>query len=327
MSVALTESDRILLTVLQDPLAMCRRPFRALGERLDRDEDDVIATTRRLWQAGWIRRFRGQINYRALGRTAVLVAAPVPDSKLQPIIHEVNALPGVSHNYLRDHEYNLWFTLQGSSVEAIENVLADLGRRHGVAFHAMPATRLFKLDVRFRLSEQAPAAAVVRLDPLDQEPVELTAPEKTVLGRLQADLPITAKPFDALCGDDWTVDTLLDTARSLTAKGVLRRIAAVLNYRTLGYTVNLMFCAAVEPERVDEVGRALATLALVSHCYERRAFPGFAYNVFGMMHARNRTEIREAVERFTANHGIRQFALLETRQELKKEPVRVEADP
>ena len=86
--------------------------------------------------------FAGQINYRALGRTAVLVTADVPDDKLAAVGQLVSGLPGVSHNYIRRHRFNLWFTLQGTSEGDIDRQLAELSGQTGVVFHPLPALRL-----------------------------------------------------------------------------------------------------------------------------------------------------------------------------------------
>jgi DNA-binding Lrp family transcriptional regulator len=104
--------------------------------------------------------------------------------------------------------------------------------------------------------------------------------------------------------------------------GVIRRIAAVLDHRTLGYVVNVMFAAEVTPDRVEQAGRRLARFRIVSHCYERSTFPDWSYNLFAMMHARTEHEIQRVVETFVTEPGIRAHVLLPTQAELKKQPVR-----
>jgi len=326
MNPSLTDLEKALLTTLQDPLPICRRPFAEVAARLDEDEETVVDVTRDMWTQGLIRRFRAQIDYRALGRIAVLVAASASAERLDDTIERINALPGVSHHYLRDHEFNLWFTLQGAGIEAIDGVLSRLAVECGVAFHVMPAVRFFKLDVRFRLTNNAPPPAPSAATSLTPALAELTLPEKKVLPRVQTDLPIVAEPFDVVAGADLSVVEVLKALHSLTEKGVLRRIAAVLNHHKLGYSAAAMFCATVEPSRIIGAGSALAALPEVSHCYERRPFVGFEHNLFGMIHARSSGEIRNLIQRFTMTNGIDRFDLLATIRELKKEPVRVEAD-
>ncbi|MBN1815968.1 MAG: hypothetical protein JW828_01320 [Sedimentisphaerales bacterium] len=326
MNLPLSDFEKVLLTVLQDPLPICRHPFAEVGVRLDGDELTVIEAIQDLKAKGWIRRFRGQINYRALGRTAVLAAASVSEDKLSETVERINAERGVSHNYLRDHPYNVWFTLQGGNEEEIEKKLTELGRQCGVTFYPLPAIKLFKLDVRFRLTGKAPAAAPIRIDPMTPGDTELSLLEQKVLPRLQDDLPLVPAPFDTLAGRDLAVVEVLDVIHSLMEKGVLRRIAAVLDHYRLGYTANVMFCATVDSPRIDSVGRTLAAVPQVSHCYERKTFPGFPYNLFAMMHARTQGQIHNAVQRFVTTHGIAEYALLGTIQELKKQPVRLFGD-
>ena len=146
----MTPFQGLLLDFLQEGIEIVSRPFEALANRLSVCESEVLTQTHYLKEEGIIRRFRGQINYRALGRVATLVTAQTPPDRLDETARAINDLPGVSHNYLRDHNYNLWFTLQDSSMERIDSILSDLSKRLGVEFRSLPAERVFKLDVRFQ---------------------------------------------------------------------------------------------------------------------------------------------------------------------------------
>ncbi len=108
----------------------------------------------------------------------------------------------------------------------------------------------------------------------------------------------------------------------LHALGVIRRIAAVMDQRKLGYAVNVMFAAEVSPGHISEAGRRLARFRTVSHCYERETFPGWPYNLFAMMHARADAQIQRVIGMFVEESGVRAHTLLPTKSELKKQPVR-----
>jgi DNA-binding Lrp family transcriptional regulator len=295
-----------------------RRESRPLGV----SEAQVLSEIARLKEDGLIRRFRGQIDYRALGRVAVLVAAAVPPDRLDVAAAAVNALPGVSHNYLRDHAFNLWFTLQDRSLEQIDAVLSGLSRRLGIEFHSLPAERIFKLDVRFHSGPDSsepdrPAEAAEVKAPA--RPADLSDLEKQALRFIQREFPVVSDPFARAEGLD--EQACLDAARSLRDKGVLKRIAAVVNHYKLGYLANGMFCALVPPDQIEPAALRLAAYKQVSHCYQRRPFPGWPYNLFAMIHAQTGDLLAAWTRDFAHTMKIDDFVVLKTLRELKKDPV------
>jgi DNA-binding Lrp family transcriptional regulator len=322
MNESLNEFQKRLLTILQNPFPICRRPFQRLGEILRSDESTVLKETIALKSAGWIRRFRGQINYRALGRTAVLVTACVPEDRLNEVGQAINCLPDVSHNYVRRHRFNLWFTLQGSSESDIDRKLDDLSRCTGVTFHSLPAFRLFKLDVRFPLvdSEESITETPECLDvQFPTTAVQLSSLQQVVLTSVQRELSLIIQPFDSLADRD--PEQTIQTLQSLQSLGVLRRISAVMDYRRLGFIANTMFGAVLPENKIIPAGLDLAGCPLVSHCYHRRPIPEWGYNLFAMFHARTTAEVTNAAKSFAGRWKVADYALLDTIAELKKQPV------
>jgi DNA-binding Lrp family transcriptional regulator len=322
VTTALTEFQKRLCNALQRGLPVDPQPFARLAESLGGTESQVLQESRSLKDAGIIRRFAVVLNHRALGRASTLVTAHVPETKLSDVTRAVNDLAGVSHNYLRDHHYNLWFTLQTESPAQVSRILTDLGTAHGVVFHSLPVTQVFKLDVRFDLECDDDVLTHEEYDVPGSEPVALTAEHKQVIEQLQGKLEITSRPFDLLQTADRNETEVVSLLGELHALGVIRRIAAVMDQRKLGYAVNVMFAAEVSPEHVAEAGRRLARFRTVSHCYERETFPGWPYNLFAMMHARTDAQIQRVVGMFVAEPGVRAHTLLPTQAELKKQPVR-----
>lgn len=326
----LSDFEIQLLRTLQQPLPICRRPFVKVAELLETSQQTVIETIGKLKDGGCIRRFRPQLNYRRLGRIASLVCAHVPDEKFDKVAGAINTLKGVSHNYCREHYYNLWFTLQGTSLIGIDVVLDGLRDEFEVDFHSLPATRLFKLDVRFdpvgpyaafKTAPAAPAREIVMPD-VPPIPVELTEVEKQVLAAIQTELPVSEMPFEDIPNMPPAVD-FVEVLQLLSGKGVLSKIAAVLDYRRLGYIANAMFCAEVSSDRISAVGAELAACPMVSHCYERRVFDGWPFNLYGMCHAGSLEQIVEVIDSFCIANNITHTQLLPTERELKKQPVRI----
>jgi siroheme decarboxylase len=308
-----------LCNTLQNGLPIVARPFAHIAEQLGCDEAAAIAETKNLIAIGVIRRISAAINYRILGRVSALVAGHVEEQKLDSVVAAVNRLEGVSHNYLRDHFYNLWFTLQSDSESRAASILAGLCADAAAMFHWLPAIRTFKLDVRFDAESEG-----MSLLPCEDMPVTTVNPEdavvclsdeeKTIVAKLQQNLEIVPEPFDS---------EEIRIIQNLIGNGVIRRIAAVVNYRELGFFANAMFVCVVEDQRVEEVGRRLAASNNVSHCYQRKTFSGWPYTLFGMMHGKSMGQLEQVAAKFCSQEKITQSALLKTVREFKKKPVRI----
>jgi len=321
LQTSLTDLQKQLRNRLQDGLPFCSRPFAEIAKALGSTEAEVLEQTRALKESGVIRRLSAVINPRALGMASTLVTAHVPADRVDAVAAAVNALPGVSHNYLREHHFNLWFTLQEPSADRIAETLANLQRQFGVEFHSLPVTQVFKLDVRFdpevdeTLTQDDYEVPIV-------EPASLRPEHKRLLEALQQGIEPTSNPFDALRCEGQTAEEVLQLLTELNACGVLRRIAAVMDHRKLGYTTNVLFAAEAPAESVLDAGRKLARFRAVSHCYERRTFDGWSYNLFAMLHARSEAAVARIVHEFTKTADVRSYLLLPTVAELKKQPVR-----
>jgi len=320
----LTKFQKQLCNVLQEGLPICSRPFDDLAKFLNTDERKVLQEIEELKRAGFIRRICALINYRALGRTSTLVAAHIPEENLQEVTETVNSLRGVSHNYLRSHYYNLWFTLQAESSEQIEVTLSNLSGRLGIDFYSLPVKRVFKLDVRFDAEGQLLLQDVERAP--KSETVELDENQKRILSKLQDELDVITEPFDFLCSEGLGKQEVLRIIAELIDKGVIRRIAAVLDHRKLGFVANILFACKVPQDRIVEAGKRLARFGIVSHCYERKTFENWPYNLFAMMHGRSMGEIQHVINRFVEAEKIDSFELLPTTAELKKQPVKHQFD-
>ena len=338
MVLSLTKFQKKLCNVLQEDLPICWQPFDDLAKYLGTDEKTLLREIKQLKKLGIVRRMHALINYHTLGLTSTLVAAHVPADCLQAVAEAVNALENVSHNYLRQHHYNLWFTLQARNTQDIDLTLSNLSGRFDIDFYSLPVERVFKLDVRFDAEsegttadgllqdvtniQKAPFSRSDTLDPAQAGTVELNENQKRILSELQEELHLTSEPFAFLCSEGLGQEDLLRTIQELIDKGVIRRIAAVIDHRKLGFVANVMFAGQVPQDSIVQAGESLARFGIVSHCYERRTFEDWPYNLFAMMHARSMGEIQHVINRFVESEKIDSFELLPTAKELKKQPVK-----
>ncbi|RJX29244.1 MAG: Lrp/AsnC family transcriptional regulator [Desulfarculus sp.] len=142
--------DKAILRAVQSRLPIDAQPFAKLGQELGLSEEEVLDRLAALKISGVIRRIGGNFNSRDLGFASTLCAAQVPEEKLESFVAAVNAFHGVTHNYRRSHEYNVWFTFIAQSMEQIEENLARIAAQTGVSeICSLPARKMFKIKVDF----------------------------------------------------------------------------------------------------------------------------------------------------------------------------------
>ncbi len=151
-NTSLDELDKAILNQIQSSLPVTPRPYAAVGESLGLSEAEVVERVGRLVQDGVIRRIGANFNSRQLGYTSTLCAAQVPPELIDHFMQIVNRYPGVTHNYLRRHRLNIWFTLIAESTQRIGEILEEIGKQSGIAeIYSFPAKRIFKIQVDFAL--------------------------------------------------------------------------------------------------------------------------------------------------------------------------------
>lgn len=147
-------TDKRILNVIQSDFPLVSRPYAEIGSRLGLSEEDVLRRVRSMRENGVIRRIGANFHSRMLGWKSTLCAASVPEEKLDDFVSVVNTYPGVTHNYLRKHSYNVWFTYIGPSWEEIERDLEEISRRTGIKVLNLPARRMFKIKVDFPMNNE-----------------------------------------------------------------------------------------------------------------------------------------------------------------------------
>ncbi len=144
--------DRKLLNEIQSNFPVTRRPYKDLGDRLSCSEDNVLMRIKRLKKEGIIRRIGGNFDSQRIGFTTTLCAARVSDDKIEEFVTAVNKYPGVTHNYLRDHYYNIWFTFVAPNMKVIDRYIDEIIKYTGVEeILNLPAVKTFKILVNFDL--------------------------------------------------------------------------------------------------------------------------------------------------------------------------------
>ena len=321
-SSAMDAIDRRLLNLIQKDFPLVARPFAAIGEQLGISEEDVLARARRLKKGGVIRQISAIFDSRRLGYSSTLVTMDIPEEHIDESASRISQHSGVSHNYKRDHSFNLWFTLTlppGADLEAEVARLSDVAgaRRTRV----LPALRVFKIGVELDLEQGANVAEKRR--PRKQPPQSFAEEDLSYVRVLQQDLPLEPTPFQGWAESlGVSQEEMFAKTKDLEASGVMRRFAAVLRHQKAGFVANGMICWRIPDERLPDLGYRLASYPQVSHCYHRPVYPDWPYNVFSIVHALSREGCEEIARRMSQEIGVDDYVILYSTKEYKKKRVR-----
>lgn len=316
-------TDRRILNALQGSLRISERPFAPIAAELEVTEEELLLRAQALRDAAVLRHLSPIFDVFRIGYRSALIAFAVEPVRLEQAAAVVSAHPGVSHNYAREHRFNLWAVLALPRERDFEATVADLAARAGATtYHVLPALKLFKIAVEYDMVEKKADSR-----PRAQRPKgarrELTAEERAIIRACQDDLPLVSRPWaDAARELGMSEAALVARLQVLHDEGILRRMAAVLRHQEAGFSANGMACWRVPEERIEEVGEALAADTRVSHCYWRPTFPDWPYPLFSMVHSETRDEVAAIVADLARKVGVRDYEILWSAREFKKERVR-----
>ncbi|MBI4303334.1 MAG: Lrp/AsnC family transcriptional regulator [Chloroflexi bacterium] len=317
--------DRKLLNLLQSSFPLEKKPYAAVAEKLGMGHAEVMGKVRCLKEAGIIRNIGGIFESSRLGYRSTLVAMHIPESRLNESASRISEHQGVSHNYARDHYYNLWFTLTVPPGANVTDEVAALDKLAGSENTLnLPAIRVFKIRVFFDMLDGGKNASSPAADGTREfsRTVTLSEADREVVKVLQQDLPIRESPFDDLAaGLGLTAEDLLAKARALQSQGVMRRYSVSLRHRKAGFSANAMSCWIVPQDRIEETGQRMAGYKEVSHCYQRPTSQRWPYGIFTMIHGPDKGACQEVAARISRDTGIADYIMLYSTTEYKKERV------
>jgi len=254
----------------------------------------------------------------------MLVAAKVDPEDPWRAAQVSNEHPGVSHSYLRNHEFNLWFTIATppDSKLGLDGTLEVLAAEAGAeSVRQLPTLKLFKIrmDLEMEAGTEALAQAAEAVEPAETEPQPYDEFDRDVIRALQGDMPIVAEPYaPAAAALGIPVAQLLEHLEGMRERRLLRRVAAILFHRRAGFSANGMGVWKVPDERVLEVGARMASFRGISHCYQRPTYADWPYSVFTMAHGRSKEECDAILDAIAADTGITERATLYSSTEFKK---------
>jgi DNA-binding Lrp family transcriptional regulator len=323
-AIPLSELDKRLLNVMQGDFPLAQKPYSHVAAKAGISEQDAIARIQELIDERIIRQVTPIFDTRALGYSSMLVAAKVDPDNPWRAANVINAHPGVSHNYLRNHEFNIWFTIatEPDSPLGLEGTLKVLGREAGAeSIRQLPTLRLFKIrmDLEMEGDTEALSKAVEALPPAETEPQPYDDRDVAVIRALQGDMPVIEEPYGPAAAKLGIKQTeLLAHLRAMQERRLLRRVAAILYHRRAGFSANGMGVWKVPDERIRELGPRMAAFRGVSHCYQRPTYEDWPYSIFTMAHGRSKAECDAILQSIAEHTGISERATLYSSTEFKK---------
>ncbi len=330
----LDSQDKELLQYLQDAFPVAKNPWAEIGEKLGITAEEVLSRSQRLFSGGVIRKLRTILNGQKIQAcSSTLMAMRVPAERMEEVVSVVNEYMSVTHNYQREHDYNLWFTVTtcGSSGKDLRSTVEEIKERTGIPDSDvldLPTTRVFKVDVRFKFTdfkdnddnggEDTPKVEMERTKmSTDEEPDETG---QAVLRAAQKGIPIVKEPFEGIAKEAGiSQDEVIERLKKLIKGGVIKRLGISINQRKVGIEANAVVAWKVPQEQVESVGNMLAAYKEITHCYERVTMPGkWEHNLFTVIHGYTRESVEEFAESLSKVAGIRDYLVLFSNEQFKR---------
>ncbi len=309
-AVPLAEDDKKLLNLLQSRFPLDPHPFARVAEEAGICEDEVLARTQQLLDDRIIRELTPIFDTTALGYQSMLVAASVDAEHPHRAAQVINEHPGVSHNYLRNHEFNLWFTIAVApdSKLGLDGSLEVLKRLSGAtSIRQLPTITMFKINMNLEMAGDTKklATPVETIEPLPRDPVPLDDFDIAVVRALQGPMQVRSDAYTPAAAElGITVERLLEHCRGMVDRKLLRRVAAILFHRRAGFSANGMGVWKVPAESIAELGPRMAAVRGISHCYERPTYADWPYSVFTMAHGRSKEECDAILDSVAGVAGV-----------------------
>ncbi|WP_038055794.1 Lrp/AsnC family transcriptional regulator [Thermodesulfobacterium hydrogeniphilum] len=308
------------LNFIQKDFPLDKRPFLKIAKKFDLEEKDVIKIIKELQEKKIIRQISAIFNPQFFGHKSGLFAFKVPEERLSEIIEIINSHPGVSHNYLRNHLYNLWFILVALPEKNLLEEAQALAEKCGIKEYLyLPALRIFKISTILNLGD-AKSFSNEQGEFVNSQDCNLifTEFDKKLVKALQEPLKLEKTPFKDIAESlKISEEELFDWIKKMKKKGALRRFGALIKHDKVGYKINVMVAWEVNKDRLESIAKELIKKPFITHCYERKTYPNWQYNLYTMCHFKEERE-KEIIPALAKKYEIENYLMLETLKEFKK---------
>ncbi|MCZ6583459.1 MAG: Lrp/AsnC family transcriptional regulator [Thaumarchaeota archaeon] len=314
--------DKEILNEIQWIFPLVSKPYHEIAKKFNISTDVVKKRLTNLKQTGILRQLSAIFDTRRLGYKSSLVALEIEPDKLDYVAHQINRHPGVSHNYERNHQFNLWFTLAVPPGCDLKTEVDKFSKLEGIKkIRLLPTIQLFKIGVKLDMIDEKkhevkPTEEKKKINNVKFVPTEK---DKEFIRELQKDLEIVDRPFlNTAQKLGITEEELFQKLKHYEDIGVMRRFAAILRHRDAGFIANGMIVWKVPDDRITEVGETLGSFPQVSHCYQRPVYNDWPYNVFSMIHCKSKDEAKNMAKEIQKIIHVDEYNILFSAREFKK---------
>ena len=312
--------DQILYRI-QKNFPLQKKPFEQIAKELNITEDEVIEILQQEKEKKIIRQTSAIFDTKKLGYTSSLVAFEIDQEDIDEAVIILNSHPGISHNYERNHTYNIWFTLAiaPNSKSNLEDTIAILAKlTKAKDYIILPTLKLFKISVKLDTTNKAEKKEKVAST--DFKGMKLNDYHYNIIKEAQNDIEITKEPFKKIIDKlDISYDEFFSVLNEFQESGVMRRFASILNHRHAGFGANAMVAWDIEEgEKGEEIGKIAASFSAVSHCYLRPKYPTWNYNLFTMIHGKTKEDTQEVIDNIANEIEYKSNMPLYSSREFKK---------
>jgi len=317
------EIKNTLLSLIQKDFPLEERPFLKLGEKLGISEDEVLELLKEQKENSIIRQISPIYDTKKLGYKSSLVAFMIDEKDIEDAVKILNSHPGISHNYERSHDFNIWFTIAVApdSKLGLEKTVELLAKETKAKdFILLPTLKMFKIQVK--LDTTGKDAKKEKVTKKEYKKLDLTPFHKKVIEKTQYNIDLVKEPFKKIKDElDISYDELFSTLKDLKDAGVMRRFAAILNHRKAGFNANAMVVWDVDDTKGEEIGKTAASFSAVSHCYLRPKYKNWPYNLFTMIHGKTKEETNSVIEEIAKEIEFKDKMPLYSTREFKKQRI------
>lgn len=311
-----------LLNDFQHSFPLTAAPFEEIAKQLDAANDEVLASLQRLTLSGSVSRIGAVIRPHRIG-VSTLAAMAVPAARLTEVAQIVNGYVEVNHNYEREHHFSLWFVATAPHAAHLEQTLADIEARTGIAVMRLPMLEDYHIDLGFDLSARVGHGTAGKANKgRFNDQAKLDAEDYALIAAIQAGLPLVSRPYAAIGHTiGMTESDVLARLKKMLEQDVIKRFGIIVRHHELGFRSNAMVVWDVPDTRIAELGHCIGSSGLVNLCYQRpRRLPDWHYNLFCMIHGRDRAGVLERLELLCDQCGLSEFTheILFSRQRFKQ---------
>jgi DNA-binding Lrp family transcriptional regulator len=314
--------DKEILNEIQWTFPLVSQPFHEIAKKFGVTPEVTKNRLIHLKKTGILRQLSAIFDTRKLGYKSSLVAMEIEPEKLDYVAQQINRHPGVSHNYERNHQFNLWFTLAVPPGSDLKTEVDKFSKLPGIKkVRLLPTIQLFKIGVKLDMVDEKKHEIKPSEEKKTVRDVKFVATEddKEFIRELQKDLEIVDRPFLKSAQKlGMTEAQVFEKLKYYEEIGVMRRFAAILRHRDVGFVANGMIVWKVPEERITEVGGKLGAFPQVSHCYQRPVYADWPYNVFSMIHCKSEDEAANMAKTIQTQINVNDYKILFSAREFKK---------